>query len=183
MRSSTLEPAGGSISRAEHVRSLTHRANGDGIMTQRIDIEKAPAARGSGYPAPFGEPCKLRFRRRLGDAGGLTQFGVNLLTLPPGAWSSQRHWHTAEDEFVFVLAGEVVLVTDDGEEILRTGDCAGFPAGVPNGHHLQNRSGHDATLIEIGTRQPDDDEGCYPDIDLHAARGRSGYRHKDGSPY
>jgi uncharacterized cupin superfamily protein len=121
-----------------------------------------------------------RTRRRLGDAAGLTAFGVNLLRLPPGTWSSQRHWHTAEDEFVYVLEGELTLVTDAGEEILRAGDCAGFKAGVRDGHHLQNRSGKDAVVIEIGSRK-DEDEGEYSDIDMRF--GPEGFFHKDGKPY
>lgn len=152
-------------------------------MTRKIAIDQPPDERGSDYPSPFDEPCRERLRRRLGDAAGLTQFGVNLLVLPPGAWSSQRHWHTIEDEFVYVLAGEVVLVTDAGEEILRAGDCAGFPAGVRDGHHLQNRSTHAATVLEIGTRRIADDEAFYPDIDLRALAGDAGYAHQDGRPY
>ena len=152
-------------------------------MKRKIAIDEAPRARGSDYPSPFDEPCLKRLRRRLGDAAGLTQFGVSLLVLPPGAWSSQRHWHTVEDEFVYVVAGEVVLVTDAGEEILRAGDCAGFPAGVPDGHHLQNRSTHAATVLEIGTRRPADDEAFYPDIDMRALKGDAGYAHRDGRPY
>jgi uncharacterized cupin superfamily protein len=119
----------------------------------------------------------------LGEAAGLTDFGVNLLRLPPGAWSSQRHWHSAEDEFVFVLQGEVVLATDGGEEVLRPGDCAGFKSGSNDGHHLQNRSPHDAVLLEIGSRKPAEDEAGYPDIDLHAPKGRAAYTHKNGNPY
>jgi uncharacterized cupin superfamily protein len=149
----------------------------------KITIERAPAVEGSRYPAPFDLPCRGRLRRRLGDAAGLTQFGVNLMRLSPGAWSSQRHWHTVEDEFVFVVEGEVVLVTDSGEEILRTGDCAGFKAGAANGHHLQNRSGRDALVLEVGTRNPDADEAFYPDIDLHALKGRAGYAHRNGELY
>ena len=103
---------------------------------KRIDINKVPVVKGSRYPAPFDRPCAERSRRRLGDAADLADFGVNLLSLPPGSWSSQRHWHSAEDEFVYVLEGEVVLVTDAGEEVLRAGDCAGFKAGVKDGHHL-----------------------------------------------
>jgi uncharacterized cupin superfamily protein len=152
-------------------------------MKRKIAIDEAPRAGGSDYPSPFDEPCLKRLRRRLGDAAGLTQFGVSLLVLPPGAWSSQRHWHTVEDEFVYVVAGEVVLVTDAGEEILRAGDCAGFPAGVPDGHHLQNRSTHAATVLEIGTRRPADDEAFYPDIDMRALKGDAGYAHQDGRPY
>lgn len=107
----------------------------------RIDIESVRGRTGSSYPAPFDEPCATRVRRPLGDAGGLTDFGVNLLELPPGAWSSQRHWHSAEDEFVWVLEGEVILIDDSGETVLRAGDCAAFPKNDGNGHHLLNRSG------------------------------------------
>src|SRR6185369_13860495 len=113
----------------------------------KIDIDALPVRTGSGYPAPFDAPCIGRTRRALGDAAGLTQFGVNLQRLAPGAWSSQRHWHTAEDEFVWVLEGEVVLVTDSGEEVLIAGDCAGFKAGAADGHHIQNRSNRDALLL------------------------------------
>src|SRR5437773_6843955 len=120
----------------------------------KIDVDSLPKRTGSGYPAPFNEKPGGRIRQRLGDAGGLSDVGVNLLRLPPGAWSSQRHWHTAEDEFVYVLSGEVVLVTDGGEEALRAGDTAGFPAGDSNGHCLQNRSNADAQVLEIGTRVP-----------------------------
>src|SRR5690349_16814143 len=105
----------------------------------KIDIAKLEEQRGSGYPAPFDEPVRARTWRRLGDAAGLTQFGVSLVRLPPGAWSSQRHWHTREDELVYVVDGELVLVTDAGEETMRAGDCAGFKAGSRDGHHLQNR--------------------------------------------
>jgi uncharacterized cupin superfamily protein len=154
-------------------------------VTKRIDVAALPVVRGTLYPPPFDEPCLTRERRRLGDAAGLTQYGVNLLRLPPGAWSSQRHWHSHEDEFVYVLSGEVMLVTDDGEEILRAGDAAGFRAGDGNGHCLQNRSDEDATVIEIGTRIAED-AVVYSDIDmvLPAGSGKTGdYRHRDGTPY
>jgi len=124
-------------------------------MKKRIDFVAVAPVIGTDYPPPFDQPCRMRERRRLGDAAGLTQFGVNLLRLPPGAWSSQRHWHTEEDEFVYVLSGEVVLVSDDGEEVLRAGDAAGFKAGDRNGHCLQNRSDSDARVLEIGTRIPE----------------------------
>ncbi|MBU6470364.1 MAG: cupin domain-containing protein [Gammaproteobacteria bacterium] len=150
---------------------------------KKIKIENAPLRQGSGYPEPYDQPCRSRTRRRLGNAAGLTQFGVNLLHLPPGAWSSQRHWHETEDEFVWVLEGEVVLVTNAGEEILRVGDCAGFKAGDPDGHHLQNRSSREAVILEIGTRNPKGDGVDYPDIDLAIRTGSPGFVHKDGKPY
>jgi uncharacterized cupin superfamily protein len=149
----------------------------------KIDIESARVRVGSGYPAPFDEPCKARRRWRLGDVANLRQFGVNLLRLPPGSWSSQRHWHSAEDEFVWVLDGEVVLVTNAGEEVLRAGDCAGFPAGVADGHHLQNRSQREAVLLEVGSRRPGEDGCDYPDIDLTIPAGSTAFRYRDGRPY
>jgi uncharacterized cupin superfamily protein len=149
----------------------------------KIDIDAAPTRIGTGYPPPYDAPCVGRRRWKLGDAAGLTQFGVNLLRLPPGQWTSQRHWHTAEDEFVWVVAGEVVLVTDEGEQVLRAGDCAGFPAGVPNGHHLQNRSGAEAVLLEVGSRKPGEDGCDYPDIDLVLDEGSTTYRRRNGAPY
>jgi uncharacterized cupin superfamily protein len=152
-------------------------------MGKRIDLNAVPVITGSGYPAPFDAPCTARARQRLGDAAGLTDFGVNRLRLPPGAWSSQRHWHSAEDEFVYVLEGEVVLVTDAGEEILRAGDCAGFKAALRDGHHLQNRSSRDVVVLEIGSRKIAEDEGEYPDIDLRFLKGDAGYAHMDGTPY
>jgi uncharacterized cupin superfamily protein len=152
-------------------------------MSRKINVSAATIVKGSRYPSPYDEPCAERFRRRIGDLAGLSQFGVNLTRLPPGCWSSQRHWHTVEDEFVFVVEGEVVLVTGGGEETLRAGDCAGFKAGVADGHHLQNRSRRDAVVLEVGSRRPDDDEVDYPDIDLRVIKGRAGYAHKSGEPY
>lgn len=151
-------------------------------MSQKINVEVAPVTIGSRYPEPYDKPCRARHRTRLGDAAGLTQFGVNLLKLPPGTWSSQRHWHSVEDEFVYVVEGEVVLVTNDGEQTLRAGESAGFKSGVADGHQLQNRSGREAVVLEIGSRRPDEDEVDYPDIDLRAQRGRKVTR-KDGTPY
>lgn len=148
----------------------------------KIDIESLPRRTGCGYPPPFDQPCRDRVRRRLGDAGGLTDFGVNLLELRPGAWSSQRHWHSAEDEFVWVLEGEVVLIDNGGEQALRAGACVAFPKGDRNGHHLVNRSNAIVRCLEIGSRKPDDDTCDYPDIDLHLRRGE-GFAHKDGSFY
>ena len=150
-------------------------------MSQKIDLTTAPKAEGTLYPPPFDKPCRARRRIKLGDAAGLTQFGVNLLTLPPGAWSSQRHWHTKGDELIYVVSGEVVLVTDEGEDTLRAGDSAGFKAGDRSGHHFQNRSASDAVIMEIGTRV-EGDEAFYPDIDLRTVAGQ-GYAHRDGTPY
>lgn len=152
-------------------------------MPKKIDVNSAKTVVGSRYPAPYDAPCATRIRRCLGDAAGLTQFGVNLTRLGPGAWSSQRHWHSAEDEFLYVVQGELVLVCDDGEELLRAGDSAGFQAGRPDGHHLQNRSEHEALFLEIGSRRIEHDEVIYPDIDLKAPAGRAGFTHTDGRPY
>ena len=149
----------------------------------KIDIETAPTGHGTGYPDEFAGPCKPRRRWRLGDAVGLDQFGVNLQRLPAGAWSSQRHWHTAEDEFVWVVEGEVVLVEEDGETILRAGDCAGFKAGVENGHKIENRSDREAVLLEVGSRRPTEDACNYPDIDMILPKGADRYFHRDGTPY
>jgi uncharacterized cupin superfamily protein len=151
-----------------------------GNMGKRIDAKATPVSVGSSYPPPYGAVCAARVRNRLGEAAALTDFGVNLLRLPPGTWSSQRHWHTAEDEFVYVLEGEVVLVTDAGEETLRPGDCAGFKAGVEDGHHLQNRSQTDVVLLEVGSRKAED-AGDYPDIDMRFSP--DGFTRKDGSPF
>ena len=149
---------------------------------KRIDIADVAPVTGTLYPPPFDEPCLKRVRRRLGDAAGLSQFGVNLQRLPPGQWSSQRHWHSAEDEFVWIVEGEVVLVSDAGEEVLRAGDCAGFKAGDFDGHHLQNRSDRDALILEVGSRRRDVDATTYSDIDMKLEPG-GGYLHRDGTPY
>jgi uncharacterized cupin superfamily protein len=149
----------------------------------KIDIRQVNVRRGSGYPAPYDQPCRDRVREQLGNAAGLTQFGVNRLHLAPGSWSAQRHWHAAEDEFVYVLEGEVVLVTDSGEQLLRAGDAAGFAAGVADGHHLQNRSQAPAVVLEVGSRRPAEEAVDYPDIDLVLRRGEQHYVHKDGRPY
>lgn len=148
----------------------------------KIDITAVPARIGNSYPEPFSAHGLTKKRQRLGDRIGLTQFGVNLLRLPPGEWTAERHWHTAEDEFVWVLSGEVTLVTDEGEQVLGQGECAGFAAGVPNAHHFQNRSNAEAVLLEVGARSSVD--AChYPDIDLHGAAHEKGWRHRDGTPY
>lgn len=149
----------------------------------KIDVETAPRGAGTRYPPPYDAPCRSRSWIALGDAAGLTQFGVHLFRLPPGTWSAQRHWHIEEDEFVYVLEGELVLVTDDGDEVMRPGDCAGFKAGVENGHCLQNRSTDDAVVLVIGSRN-DRDHGVYSDIDMTFLTGRysggGGYARKNG---
>ncbi|HXQ53238.1 MAG TPA: cupin domain-containing protein [Stellaceae bacterium] len=153
-------------------------------MAKRIDPATLAPVIGTLYPPPFDQPCRNRERIRLGDAAGLTQFGVNLLRLAPGSWSSQRHWHTGSDEFVYVLAGDVTLVTDDGEEVLRPGDAAGFKAGDANGHCLRNQSDREALVLEIGTRVAGDC-GYYSDIDMVAPADAQPalYTRRDGTPY
>jgi uncharacterized cupin superfamily protein len=139
---------------------------------------------GSTYPAPFGEPLAGREKRALGDPLGLTQFGVNLVTLAPGAWSSQRHWHANEDEFVYVLEGKIALITDAGEQLLAPGMAAGFPAGKADGHHLVNRGETPALYLEVGTRA-ETEVAQYSDIDMVARRsdGRFVFTRKTGEPY
>jgi len=150
-----------------------------------IDPKLLPERVGNGYPAPFQSSCEGRRKRALGDAGGLSQYGVNLVTLPPGQWSAQRHWHSHEDEFVWIVSGELVLVTDAGEEVLRPGMAAAFPAGKDDGHHLVNRSAMEAVYLEVGSRSAVDH--CnYPDIDLHLEPDGAGdfrFTHKDGKSW
>ncbi|TFW32193.1 cupin domain-containing protein [Massilia horti] len=149
----------------------------------KLDLNNIPRRTGTNYPEQFAEQMKGRIRQALGNAGGLTQFGVNLLQLPPGAWSAQRHWHSAEDEFVYIVSGEVVLVTDEGEQVMRAGDCAAFPANAENGHHLVNRGESMAVCLEVGTRNPENDRAVYPDIDMLYDGKTKRYLHKDGTPY
>ncbi|MFA7263309.1 MAG: cupin domain-containing protein [Caulobacter sp.] len=150
----------------------------------KIDLATAPRRTGTGYPPPYDAPCRDRSFVQLAVAAGLDLVGINLLTLPPGQWSSQRHWHADEDEFVWVVSGEVVLVEDEGETLLRAGDCAAWKAGVANGHHLLNRSGADAVLLQVGNPTNQATEWVdYPDIDLRITPGGEGYRHKDGTLY
>lgn len=148
----------------------------------RINLSAVPAQKGSGYPAEFQSISAGRLRQRLGEAGGLVAFGVNLTRLPPGNWSSQRHWHSHEDEFVYVLEGEVVLVEDGGETLLQAGDCAAFPMRACNGHHMVNRSDRDALYLEIGSRHPDVLTTCS-DVDMVSANSDGRFIHKDGTPY
>jgi uncharacterized cupin superfamily protein len=150
----------------------------------KIDVDKIPIDTSSAYPPPFNKAVEGRSRKRLARTAGLTHFGVNICTLKPGAASSQRHWHENEDEFVYVLEGEVVLREDGGETVLKSGDAAAWKAGVPNGHCLINRSNRDAIFVEVGTRAPSE-RAHYPDIDLMAVRDEKGARYvrKNGKPY
>lgn len=147
-----------------------------------LDVE---ARVGTTYPEAFKKEVASRSKRVLGDLFGLTNYGVNLVELAPGAWSAQRHWHTREDEFVYVLSGELTLVTDAGNKILSAGMVAGFPAGEANGHHLVNETDESASYLEIGDRIPED-EVFYPDIDLQLVSGPDGDRiftRRNGKPY
>ena len=150
----------------------------------KIDRSKIPFANNPSYPKEFAGVIEGREKQKLGDAVGLTQFGVNLSTLKPGAWSSQRHWHAAEDELVYILEGELVLVEDGGETVLKPGDAAGWKANAANGHCLINRGTRDAVYLEIGSRVTDE-RVVYPDIDMTLERDASGarYLHKSGEPY
>ena len=152
-------------------------------MPSRPALDPATVAErtGSSYPSPLDLPCRARRKRALGNEVGLTHFGVNLTRLEPGAWSAQRHWHTREDEFVYVLDGELTLVTEGGEQTLRPGLVAGFPAGAPDGHHLVNRTDRPAVYLEVGDRAPGD-EVHYPDVDLFID-AKLVIRHKNGDPY
>lgn len=145
-----------------------------------VDPADVPEYRKTMYPEPFAARVAERVKRKLGDACGLSQFGVNLVTLGPGAQSALRHWHTREDEFVYMLSGEVVLMTDGGEQVLRAGQCTGYPAGSTDAHHFINRSGAAAQYLEIGSRF-DDDIAHYPDDDLMWLGGAAA--HKDGRLY
>lgn len=146
----------------------------------KLDLSALPVLTGSRYLPPYDAPVLARSWLAVAAVGGLTQFGANLVTLESGAWSSQRHWHTHEDEMLVMLAGEAVLVEDDSETLLKPGDIACFAAGVACGHHLQNRSGRPCQFLAIGTDQPDVDECHYPDIDMHL--DPAGFRRKSPRP-
>lgn len=147
-----------------------------------IDPSQIPSQTGSTYPAPFQAVVAGRSRKRLGNAAGLTQFGINQVTLLPGAASALRHWHSHEDEFIYVLSGELTLHTNAGEQRLEAGMAAGFPAGEADGHQLINRSLEPAIYLEVGTRNPSADSAFYPDDDLLVKPDRV-FCHSDGSPY
>ena len=146
----------------------------------KLDLDAIEQVNRTGYPAPFDEPVAGRWYRRLAPAGRLTAFGASHVVLKPGAWSSQRHWHAGEDEFLVMISGEAVLVDDDGDHVLRAGDCAAFPKNDRNGHHLQNRSDADCVFVVVGAGEQAGGE--YSDIDMRfTAEGT--YVHKDGTPY
>jgi uncharacterized cupin superfamily protein len=148
----------------------------------KVDLDSIRQTNRTGYPPPFSEDVAGRFYRRIGKAGGLTEIGVSHVLMEPGAVSSQRHWHEGIDEFVVVLEGEAVLVEDEGETVMRAGDCATFPKDVANGHHLVNRSDKPCILLAIDNRRGEGD--ChYPDIDLHFDATSSRMTHKDGTHY
>ena len=149
-----------------------------------LDPGTVPERTGSRYPAAFQGAETKRIKQALGDAVGLTHYGVNLVRMPPGSWSSIRHWHANEDEFIYLLEGELVLVTDGGEQVLGPGSAAGFPAGKADGHHLVNKGTAPATYLEIGDRRRED-VCTYPDIDLHLAPTPDGhvFTDKKGEPY
>jgi uncharacterized cupin superfamily protein len=149
-----------------------------------IDKSKVPVKTGSIYPEPYASQMAGRASLRLGDAGGLTQFGANEVILAPGALSSLRHWHHREDEFVMVTQGECTLVQDEGETVMRPGDCAAFPAGDPNGHHFINKTGTEARFLVIGSRM-NPERATYSDVDLEVELkdGKASFTHKNGTPY
>jgi uncharacterized cupin superfamily protein len=143
----------------------------------KLDLDTIPQTNATGYPDPYSDVVQGRWYRRLAPASGISDFGFSHVTLEPGAWSSQRHWHEGEDEFVVMLSGEAVLVDDGGETVMRPGDVAAFPKGDGNGHVLQNRSHADCVFIAVG--RPAETDCHYPDIDMHLAAGE-GFRRKDG---
>ena len=147
----------------------------------KLDLEAIPQTNATGYPPEYAGVVKERWYRRLAPASGITDFGFSHVTLKPGAWSSQRHWHEGEDEFVVMLSGEAVLVDDWGEHVMRPGDCASFPMGDGNGHVLQNRSDADCVFIAVGRKG--DGDCHYPDIDMHLAANVGEQRRKDGSRF
>ena len=146
----------------------------------KIDLDSIEQINRTGYPPPFNEAVAGRWYRRLAPAAGLSAFGVSHVTLKPGAWSSQRHWHAGEDEFLVMISGEAVLVDEDGEHLLRAGECAAFPMNDGNGHHLQNRSDSDCTFVVVSAGEQTG--GDYPDIDMRFTPEGT-YVHNDGTPY
>lgn len=150
----------------------------------KINLAKVPVKTGSVYPSPYAEMMAGRSSLRLGDAGGLTQFGVNLVTLEPGALASLRHWHLKEDEFAIVLEGELFLIEDEGETPMRPGDCAAWKAGIANGHHFVNRSDRPARFLVIGSRIADE-VASYADVDMkiHMNGGKPRFTYRDDTDW
>jgi uncharacterized cupin superfamily protein len=147
----------------------------------KLDLDTIEQTNRTGYPEPYASEMAGRHYRRLAPAAGLTDFGISHVTLKPGGISSQRHWHEGEDEFVAILAGEAVLIEDEGETVIRAGDCAAFAKGVPNGHHLVNRSNEDCIFIAVG--KPATSDCHYPDIDLLLDGASNSFVRKDGTPF
>lgn len=147
----------------------------------RLDLDTIPQTNATGYPAPFDREVEGRWYRRLAPASGLKTLKASHVTLRPGAWSSQRHWHRQIDELLVMIAGEAVLVDDEGEQTIGPGDVIAWPAGRENGHHLQNRSDADCVFVVAAAGDSDADSGEYPDIDM--TFDADGYWHKDGTPY
>lgn len=147
----------------------------------KLDLDAIPQINLTGYPPPYDREVEGRWYRRLAPAAGLTSMGASHVVLKPGAWSSQRHWHAGQDELVVMLAGEAVLVEDEGETVIRPGDVLAWPAGARNGHHLQNRTGEDCVFVAISAGAREGDSGEYPDIDM--VFDADGYARKDGSRY
>jgi len=150
----------------------------------RIDIAHAPLKTGSIYPEPYNGQMAGRSSRRLGEHAGLTQFGVNIVHLEPGAPASLRHWHLREDEFAMVLTGELVLVEETGETLMRAGDCAAWKAGVPDAHRFVNRSDAPASFLVVGSKSTDE-VATYGDVDMmiHMAGGQPRFTYHDGSDW
>jgi uncharacterized cupin superfamily protein len=146
----------------------------------KIDLYSIEQVSRTGYPPPFNQEVEGRWYRRLAPVAGLTEFGASHVTLKPGAWSSQRHWHNGEDEFLVMLTGEAVLAEDEGETILRAGDCAAWPKGTTNGHHLRNESDEDCSFIVMSGGS--NAGGGYSDIDMMWTT-EGGFVHKDGTSY
>lgn len=146
----------------------------------KLDLDAIPQTNATGYPAEYAKAVAGRWYRRLAPAGGITEYGVSHVTLQPGAWSSQRHWHEGEDEFVVMIFGEAVLIDDTGEHVMAPGDCAAFPKGDGNGHVLQNRGAVPCVFVAVG--RPGVTDCHYPDIDMHLFPG-IGFRRKDGSGF
>lgn len=147
----------------------------------KLDLDSIEQTNRTGYPKPYAAAMTGRHFRRLGPEAGLTDFGVSHVVLEPGGISSQRHWHEGEDEFVVLLEGEAMLVEDQGETPMRAGDCAAFPKGIPNGHHLINRSARPCIFIVVG--KPSETDCHYPAIDLHLDAKSGKFTRKDGKPY